>query len=143
MHTEPVVRVVLWTGVGHQFAEALLAVIGEPVHAPCTTHLRGPLRRGVLDYQTVGLHAPQRGVKRAVGERPKSSQQAGQPFTQLVAVHRRFEQKTEDGELQHRITSFASPLRRFDTSRNCIAPIYSFPTKGCVRLTGQWTSAAP
>ena len=72
VHAEAVVGVVLRTGVGHQFGEALPARVGELVDAPRAAQLRRPVRCGVLDDQAVGLHPAQRRVQRTVGERPEA-----------------------------------------------------------------------
>ena len=49
----------------------------------------------------LGLHAAQRGVQRAVGERAERSQQTREPLAQFVSVHRRFLEQPEDGEFEH------------------------------------------
>src|SRR3954453_1242941 len=88
VNTESVVGVILRTGVGHQFGEALLTRVGELVDATSAPHLRDSLWCRVLDDQAVGLHASQRRVERAVRERAKRPEQTCQPFAQFIAVHR-------------------------------------------------------
>src|ERR1700694_1459681 len=87
MDTEPVVGVVLRTGIGHELGEPLLTGVGEPVDAACATHLGDAVWSRILDDPAVGLHASQWRIQRAVREGTKSSQYARQSFAQLVTVH--------------------------------------------------------
>ena len=127
VHAEAVVGEVLRPGVGHQLGEPLLAGVGELVDAARPAHLDGALGCGVLDDQAVGLHAAQRRVQRAVRERPERAEEARQAFAQLVAVHRGFEEKTQDGQLQHpgHLLANSSVAVTAQHRAQCIAPIYS------------------
>lgn len=100
VHTEAVVGVILRAGVGDEFGETNPAGLGQHVDATTTTHLGAVGTRVFID-QPVGLHPAQRRVERPVRERTERAQQPGEPLAQLVAVHRRFEEESEDCQFEH------------------------------------------
>ena len=74
-------------------------------------------------------------VERAVRERTERTQQSGEPFAQLVAVHRRFEQEAENCQFEQnrllvsrthveRVIGPITVSHQIDAVSKCIAPIY-------------------
>lgn len=87
------------------------AFIGQLVDPAGPAQRRGAFGCGVLGDQSIGLHPAQGRVQRAVGEGPEGAEQTGQPLAQFITVHRGLEQKSENSEFQHRVTS--SCIRRY------------------------------
>ena len=105
---EALVVVGLRTDLGQQLGEVLLALGGEPVDplaalGPGTEAGTGRLLlQRLLLVDPAGLGQPaQRRVERTVGEGPERAEQRGQPLAQLVAVHGRLAEQSENRDLQH------------------------------------------
>ncbi|CAM5704329.1 hypothetical protein SGLAM104S_07688 [Streptomyces glaucescens] len=58
-------------------------------------------RLGGADQETTPLQPLDRGIQRALRDRPHVPRQSRDALTQLIAVQRGFVQESEDGELQH------------------------------------------
>ena len=86
MYAESVVGVVLRSGVGHQFGKSFPAERGEHVDPLCPS-FHEQFGTGVLGDESVFLKSTECRVQRSVRKRSKSSEQAGQPLAELVAVH--------------------------------------------------------
>ena len=101
VHAEAVVVERLRPRVGQQLGEALLALGGDPVHAPGAAGPRAVRRRGVLDDQSGPREAAQRGVQGSVGDDPQAAEPGAELLAQLVAVHRGLVEQAQDRQLEH------------------------------------------
>ena len=102
---EPDVEVVVLprgrSDVGHQPLELLDAGRGELVDDPLAAARRARLgRRDVLGDPAGLEHLLQRRVERPVGQQPAPAEHAVDLLAELVAVHGRLVQQSEDGELE-------------------------------------------